>query len=180
MNNNNQTSNDADSEDDFPVCQAPSINQDNHNSSNDAPPTPGRMGMMFGGMGKQSPKAGVMNMGIPFNTTINNKPPGMGVPLNLPTDNNKPLGFGGCCGPPRTMNPMTMGPMGITGPIGSMQFGLGQRNPPSYQDFTQSQQNNRNGSHINDVYSKLAEARKKIAELNKFIDEIYETLPKIK
>jgi hypothetical protein len=52
----------------------------------------------------------------------------------------------------------------------------GQRNPPSYQDVTH---NNRHASHINEIYGKLAEARKKIAELNKFIDEIYETLPKI-
>ena len=205
MNNNNQVSND--NEDDFPVCQAPSIN---HNSSNDASPTPPTMGMIFGGMGQPLPKTGgLMGMGRPLTNTSQPLPfpsipfpsipfpsnpmasprtMGMGGPFtntsqSLPIPSrtmgmaglSQPPSFGGCCGPPRTMGPMaqmTMGPMAqmTMGPMG-----LGHRNPPNYQEF-QSQQNI---SIINNIYGKLMEARNKIAELNKVIDEIYVTILKI-
>lgn len=46
-----------------------------------------------------------------------------------------------------------------------------------YQPKTQPKNDNK--IHIESLYNKLGEARKKIAELNKFIDEIYEILPKI-
>ena len=185
--NNNKLTNDADSEDDFPIRQVPYDNQDNQDNqaiSNEAveaprvpfsfptqnmtsaPSTMGGMGMKLGGMsmmGQQLPRTNMsgMTMGGQLNTS------------------NKPMSFGNCCGPPRPMG--IMGPMGQNNPMGPINplcppMLPGQRKPPSYQDVTQ---NNRHASHINEIYGKLAEARKKIAELNKFIDEIYETLPKI-
>ena len=225
-----KTINTISEEDEFPICQVPYNKENSANDKSDDenidevqkvaqetylraknnmiqnPTNESSMGFKMGGMGFKMGGMGE-SIGTPVTSGMMGMGMGMGM-MGLP--NNKPLGFGNCCGPPRTMssqgipfNPFgPSGPSGPSGPFGrTMAINpnvignpgnpgnpmnpighcIPPRNPPSYQDITQShsQQNNQNILHINSIYVKLAEARKKIAELNKFLDEIYETLPKI-
>ncbi len=94
------------------------------------------------------------------------------------------MAFGFCGGPPRPVerHPETGQPLhGLRSACGGIQ-----------NSHPGSSQNQHMGGllggikpfedkkkHIENIYIKLAEARTKIAELNKFLDDIYETLPKI-
>jgi hypothetical protein len=124
---------------------------------------------------KPSTTIAVSASGLKLGTFGNNPPV-------LPSNNG---GFGFCGGPPRPVerHPETGRPLqGQWSACGGIQ----NSHPGS------SQNQNMGGGllggfkpaedkkkHIQNIYIKLAEARTKIAELNKFIDEIYETLPKI-
>ncbi len=86
------------------------------------------------------------------------------------------MGFGFCGGPPRPVerHPETGQP--INNPPRSACGGI---QPHVSQVFGNPLVGNDKKKNIENLYSKLAQTRAKIAELNKFIDEIYEILPKI-
>ena len=139
-----------DDEDDFPICQAP-IEQVPQESN---PHNQVKFGPAF-----DKPKS---TSNTPLALGNSNVPTtNMGAFASNMGHSGVPNNFGNCCGPPRTMAP--------TGILG---FNNIQTNVP--QGFSDNRKHN-----IQEIYSKLSQARNKIAELNKFLDEIYETLPKI-
>lgn len=132
----NNTNNISD-EDDFPICQV-------------SVPTPPPSIISPFKLGNEPQK---MNMS------------GMGQVSGAPsmfTMGGNPIGFGNCCGPPRSMGPFN--PIGSGGPMGPT-------GPPQLKQSNQTQ--------LNIIYNKLAEVRKEIAMLNKLVDDIYQILPNI-
>ena len=129
-------------DDDFPICQVSCNNQGPTPPPSIIPPfklgnEPQKMNMS--GMGQVSGAPGMFTMG------------------------GNPIGFGNCCGPPRSMGPFN--PIGSTGPM------INPMGPPQLKQSNQTQ--------LNIIYNKLSEVRKEIAMLNKLVDDIYQILPNI-
>ncbi len=159
--------------------------------SNTAPgcfggPPPSSIPSAFGGQrpattGASSSQGFGLGFGLRQGPAPNPSPfsiPGLN-PATAPLPSSMAFGF--CGGPPRPVerHPETGQP--INHPAHHMPHSAcGGVQPPVSQVFgTTFVGGNDKKKNIDTIYSKLAQARAKIAELNKFLDDIYETLPKI-
>jgi hypothetical protein len=171
-NNNNQvnTTYDSNDEDDFPIRQVPHDNQTD-NDNNQGAPTPARAppaygAFSFGPAGGNLPTTTASSFG-------SMRPPttvaGMGMGFSCFQPPTTGIGFGNLGVPSVSRHPETGQPIN-RGACGGIQ-------PPGIPfGFRPADDKKKN---IDTIYTKLAQVRAKIAELNKFLDDIYETLPKI-
>ena len=195
--NNNQSNPtyDNDESDDFPICQVP-INNNNQTSNEQqikVGPAFGQPsnGIKFGMSGSiYTPPFGQPSNGIKFGMSESiNTPPEFGGPRPTTVSSSVSAGnlgmafgcfrppttgiaFGNCGGPPVSRpierHPETGQPINISACGGIQTQGI----PFGVRPTDDKKKN------LDNVYAKLAQARAKIAELNKSLDEIYEILPK--
>ncbi len=152
------------------------------------PPSTGTtsgFGMAFGGI--RPATTGTVASGPLFGF----RPDTVPAPNRNPSTGTAPgsqtgMGFSNCCGgPPRPVerHPETGQPIINNGthnaPHNASHSACGGIQPPVSQVFGLPLGGNDKKKNIDTIYAKLAQARAKIAELNKFLDDIYETLPKI-
>ena len=188
--------NDNNDEDNFPIRQVPYDNHTNNNQVAQAPqinresvpaqppptyrtatttPNVGFGGL--GGFGRPATTTASVSTGGLFGAAPGAPPgvhaTGMGMAFGCFQPANNPAATGLFGGPPVSRpverHPETGQPInrGACGGIQTPGIPFGVR------------PNDDKKKNLDNVYAKLAQARAKIAELNKFLDEIYEILPKI-